>query len=120
MHLLGQAPTFVLSPAVRQKQSCTGASRTVYFGKSLAPSSRIGTYNEAGAWFARSSFNYAAALAKCQALADWNGYVARRAQREAASKLRGRSITYYVDNTGVFNERMECGGAGRSDRFREE
>src|SRR5215470_15230852 len=53
------------------------------------------------------SGNYAAALAKCQALADWDGYAARRAQSETAGKLRGRSITYYVDNTGVFNERME-------------
>ncbi|MGB9647062.1 MAG: xanthine dehydrogenase family protein molybdopterin-binding subunit, partial [Stellaceae bacterium] len=51
--------------------------------------------------------NYAAALAKCQALADWDGYAARRAESEVARKLRGRSITYYVDNTGVFNERME-------------
>jgi carbon-monoxide dehydrogenase large subunit len=51
--------------------------------------------------------NYAAALAKCQALADWDGYAARRAHTEAAGKYRGRSITYYVDNTGVFNERME-------------
>src|SRR5204863_916849 len=51
--------------------------------------------------------NYAAALAKCQALADWDGYAARRVQSEAAGKYRGRSITYYVDNTGVFNERME-------------
>src|SRR5262252_4317671 len=51
--------------------------------------------------------NYAAAMAKCQALADWDGYAARRAHSEAAGKLRGRSITYYVDNTGVFNERME-------------
>src|SRR5205814_2990089 len=51
--------------------------------------------------------NYAAALAKCQALADWDGYAARRVLSEAAGKYRGRSITYYVDNTGVFNERME-------------
>jgi carbon-monoxide dehydrogenase large subunit len=51
--------------------------------------------------------NYAAALAKCQALADWDGYAARRAQSVDAGKYRGRSITYYVDNTGVFNERME-------------
>src|SRR5437763_3837070 len=51
--------------------------------------------------------NYAAALAKCQALADWDGYAARRAQSESAGRLRGRSITYYVDNTVVFNERME-------------
>src|SRR5262249_17399157 len=56
---------------------------------------------------ARSRCNYAAALATCQALADWDGFGARRAQSEAAGKYRGRGITYYVDNTGVFNERME-------------
>jgi carbon-monoxide dehydrogenase large subunit len=38
---------------------------------------------------------------------DWDGYAARRAQSEAEGRLRSRSITYYVDNTGVFNERME-------------
>ena len=51
--------------------------------------------------------NYTAAMAKCQSLADWDGYAARRAQSQAAGKFRGRSISYYVDNTGVFNERME-------------
>ena len=51
--------------------------------------------------------NYAAAMAKCQALADWDGYAERRAKSEAAGKYRGRSIVYYVDNTGIFNERME-------------
>jgi aerobic carbon-monoxide dehydrogenase large subunit len=51
--------------------------------------------------------NYAAAMAKCQALADWDGYAVRHANSKAAGKLRGRGITYYVDNTGVFNERME-------------
>ncbi len=51
--------------------------------------------------------NYAAAMAKCQVLADWDGYAVRHANSKAAGKLRGRGITYYVDNTGVFNERME-------------
>jgi carbon-monoxide dehydrogenase large subunit len=51
--------------------------------------------------------DYAAALAKCQTLADWEGYAARDAQSAAAGKHRGRSIVYYVDNTGIFNERME-------------
>ncbi len=51
--------------------------------------------------------NYPAALTKCQVLADWDGYAARRAQSTAAGKYRGHSVVYYVDNTGVFNERME-------------
>jgi aerobic carbon-monoxide dehydrogenase large subunit len=53
------------------------------------------------------SGNYAAALAKCQALADWDGYAGRLAESRAAGRYRGRAVTYYVDNTGVFNERME-------------
>jgi hypothetical protein len=36
-------------------------------------------------------------MAKCQALADWDGYAARRAQSEAAGKYRGRSITGITD-----------------------
>jgi carbon-monoxide dehydrogenase large subunit len=51
--------------------------------------------------------DYAAALAKCQDRADWDGYAARRANSEAAGKRRGRGIVYYVENTGIFNERME-------------
>jgi carbon-monoxide dehydrogenase large subunit len=51
--------------------------------------------------------DYPAALAKCQALADWDGYAARRDRSTAAGKYRGRGIVYYVENTGIFNERME-------------
>src|SRR6516164_2715181 len=51
--------------------------------------------------------NYVAALAKCQALADWDHYAERVANTEAAGKRRGRGIVYYVENTGIFNERME-------------
>src|SRR5260221_413430 len=46
-------------------------------------------------------------MAKCQALADWQGYAARRTASDAAGKCRGRSLVYYIDNTGIFNERME-------------
>ena len=51
--------------------------------------------------------NYSAAMAKCQVLADWQGFAERHAGSEAAGKCRGRGVVYYVENTGVFNERME-------------
>jgi carbon-monoxide dehydrogenase large subunit len=57
--------------------------------------------------WAYDSGDYRKALARCQALADWQGYAARRAASEAQGKLRGRGLVYYVDNTGIFNERME-------------
>jgi carbon-monoxide dehydrogenase large subunit len=53
------------------------------------------------------SGDYAAALAKAEALADRSGYAARQQASAAAGRLRGRGIVYYTDNTGIFNERME-------------
>jgi hypothetical protein len=50
------------------------------------------------------SGDYAAAMAKCQALADWKGYAGRQAASAAVGRWRGRSIVYYTDNTGIFNE----------------
>jgi carbon-monoxide dehydrogenase large subunit len=51
--------------------------------------------------------DYATALDKCMSQADWDGYEGRKATSSAAGKQRGRSVVYYVDNTGIFNERME-------------
>ena len=51
--------------------------------------------------------DYAAALDKCLSQSDWDGYESRQAASAAAGKQRGRSVVYYVDNTGIFNARME-------------
>src|SRR2546430_5877775 len=40
-------------------------------------------------------------------LAEWNGYAARKKASEARGRLRGRSLIYYLEDSGVFNERME-------------
>src|SRR3954453_19338224 len=41
------------------------------------------------------------------ALADWAGYDARLKQSKADGKLRGRALIYYIEDAGIFNERME-------------
>jgi len=51
--------------------------------------------------------NYAETLNKCKVLADWDGYDARKKASESRGFQRGRALIYYVDNTGIFNERME-------------
>ena len=40
-------------------------------------------------------------------LADWPGFQKRKQQSEAKGRLRGRSLIYYLEDSGVFNERME-------------
>ena len=40
-------------------------------------------------------------------LSQWEKYGERKKQSEAKGKLRGRSLIYYLEDSGVFNERME-------------
>jgi carbon-monoxide dehydrogenase large subunit len=40
-------------------------------------------------------------------LADWDGFPSRKEQSERKGRLRGRSLIYYLEDSGVFNERME-------------
>jgi carbon-monoxide dehydrogenase large subunit len=51
--------------------------------------------------------DYATALDKARALSDWDGYAARAKATEGKGLKRGRGLVYYVDNTGIFNDRME-------------
>src|SRR6185295_17573996 len=40
-------------------------------------------------------------------ISDWKNYAGRKSQSEKSGKLRGRSLIYYLEDSGVFNERME-------------
>ena len=40
-------------------------------------------------------------------MADWNGFASRKQASEANGRLRGRALIYYLEDSGVFNERME-------------
>ena len=53
------------------------------------------------------SGNFLAAADACAALADWDGYTARHKASASGNKLPGRAIVSYIEDTGVFNDRME-------------
>jgi carbon-monoxide dehydrogenase large subunit len=53
------------------------------------------------------SGDFRAAADACLSLADWNGFAVRRDASRCAGKLRGRAIVSYIEDTGVFNDRME-------------
>jgi aerobic carbon-monoxide dehydrogenase large subunit len=46
-------------------------------------------------------------MEKCLVLADWSGFAARKARTEAAGRLRGRGLAYFIEEAGIFNERMD-------------
>ena len=44
---------------------------------------------------------------RCLDIADWKGFEARRKNSARSGRLRGRSVTPYIELGGVFNDRME-------------
>jgi len=53
------------------------------------------------------SGDFARLTDRCLELADWSNYGSRKRESEKNGKLRGRSLIYYLEDSGVFNERME-------------
>jgi aerobic carbon-monoxide dehydrogenase large subunit len=45
-------------------------------------------------------------LDQCQDLGGWVGFSDRKAQSERAGLLRGRSIAFFIEQAGVFNDQM--------------
>jgi carbon-monoxide dehydrogenase large subunit len=44
---------------------------------------------------------------RCIEISDWPGFAERKKATEERGRLRGRSLIYYIEDCGVFNERME-------------
>ncbi len=57
--------------------------------------------------FVYDSGEFGATMDRCLDLADWKGFAARRAASEKLGKRRGRALSYYIEDCGVFNDRME-------------
>jgi carbon-monoxide dehydrogenase large subunit len=44
---------------------------------------------------------------ECMTIADWKGYRTRQAESKGSGRLRGRSVSYYIEHAGIFNDRMD-------------
>jgi carbon-monoxide dehydrogenase large subunit len=53
------------------------------------------------------SGDFRAAADACLSLADWDGFARRARESRRAGKVRGRAVACYIEDTGVFNDRME-------------
>lgn len=61
----------------------------------------------AAAGWTYDSGDFARLTDRCVQLADWKGFDSRKKESEKKGRLRGRSLIYYLEDSGVFNERME-------------
>jgi len=57
--------------------------------------------------YAYDSGDFRRVLDRCAEMADWDGFPARQAATEAAGRRRGLGIAYFIEQGGVFNDRME-------------
>ncbi len=60
-----------------------------------------------GTGWSYDSGEFAKLTDRCIELSDWNGYETRKSDSQRKNRLRGRSLIYYLEDSGVFNERME-------------
>jgi len=52
------------------------------------------------------SGEFAKVMDACMVLSDWKHYAARQKASKAVGKVRGRSVSYYIEHAGIFNESM--------------
>jgi carbon-monoxide dehydrogenase large subunit len=57
--------------------------------------------------FTYDSGDFLRVLNRCTELADWDGFAARREVSESRGLRRGRGLAYFIEQGGVFNDRME-------------
>ena len=63
-------------------------------------------HNTATGW-TYDSGDFARLTDRCLEISDWKSYEKRKAESGKKGKLRGRALIYYLEDSGVFNERME-------------
>ena len=58
-------------------------------------------------WYTYDSGEFVRLLDKCVDMVDWKGYEKRKKASEKDGKMRGRSVCYYIEFGGIFNDRMD-------------
>jgi carbon-monoxide dehydrogenase large subunit len=60
-----------------------------------------------GTGWTYDSGDFAKLTDRCIEISDWQGFASRKTLSGGKGRLRGRSLIYYLEDSGVFNERME-------------
>src|SRR5262249_49955453 len=73
--------------------------------RNLIPPSKL-PYSTPTLW-TYDSGDFPRMLNECLKVSDWDGFAKRRKESEKRGKLRGRAVTYYIEQGGIFNDRMD-------------
>jgi len=96
---------YLIERLVERAARLTGIDRVELRRRNLIKPSALPYHTPTGHNYDSGEFEKL--MDQCLALADWNGFAARRQESRRRGKLRGRAVTPYIELGGVFNERME-------------
>ena len=97
--------TYITERLIEQAAVATGIDPVEIRRRNYIPPQAMPYTTPTG--FTYDSGDFARVADRCVEVADWKGFSARRATSEKHGKLRGRALTYYIEDAGFFNERME-------------
>src|SRR5215475_11795238 len=83
----------------------TGIDRAEIRRRNLIPPSKL-PYTTPTHWVYDSG-EFVRMMDVCMENSDWKGYTARQRESKKNGKLRGRSVCFYIEFGGIFNDRMD-------------
>ena len=97
--------TYLIERLLDEAALTLGLDRAEIRRRNVIPASSLPYRTVTG--YAYDSGDFRKVLDRCTEMADWDGFPARQAASESAGLRRGRGIAYFIEQGGVFNDRME-------------
>jgi carbon-monoxide dehydrogenase large subunit len=96
---------YFMERLIEHAANVTGIDRAEIRRKNLIPTAKL-PYTTVTHWVYDSG-EFTRMMDLCMDNSDWKGYAARQRDSKKNGKLRGRSVCFYIEFGGIFNDRME-------------
>ena len=96
---------YFMERLIEHAANVTGIDRAEIRRRNLIPENKL-PYTTPTHWVYDSG-EFVRLMDLCMENSDWKGYAARQRESKKNGKLRGRSVCFYIEFGGIFNDRMD-------------
>jgi len=97
--------SYLIEQLVERAARVVGVDRIELRRRNFIPPSAMPHKLHSG--IAYDSGHFTSVMDSCLKLADWDGFPKRAAESKKNGRFRGRGIVYFIEESAIFNERME-------------
>ena len=97
--------SYLIERLVERAARVVGVDRIELRRRNFIPPSAMPHKLHSG--IAYDSGDFTSVMDSCMKLADWDGFPKRAAESRKNGRFRGRGIVYFIEESAIFNERME-------------